>query len=109
MDLYDVIIAPRALAQLESYIDYVQHTLLNDKAAEALFRDAMETQKQLARVAGNLKLCVNPRLRAHGYRIIRFLHHRYIMLYRVEGQCAYVDAIYHQLQDYENTFFFDQV
>lgn len=26
------------------------------------------------------------------------------MLYRIEGTTAYVDAIYHQLQDYENTF-----
>jgi hypothetical protein len=26
------------------------------------------------------------------------------MLYRVEGTTAYVDAVYHQLQDYENTF-----
>ncbi len=46
MDLYNVIIAPKALAQLECYIDYIQHTLLNDKAAEAVLRDAMETQKQ---------------------------------------------------------------
>ncbi len=26
------------------------------------------------------------------------------MLYRIEGTTAYVDAIYHQLQDYENIF-----
>ena len=26
------------------------------------------------------------------------------MLYRIENATVYVDAIYHQLQDYENTF-----
>lgn len=34
----------------------------------------------------------------------QFLRHRYVMLYRTDGANAYVDAIYHQLQDYENTF-----
>lgn len=26
------------------------------------------------------------------------------MIYRIEGTTVYVDAIYHQLQDYENIF-----
>ena len=43
-------------------------------------------------------------LKKHGYHIIHFMRHRYLMLYRIEGTIAYVDAIYHQLQDYENTF-----
>lgn len=30
--------------------------------------------------------------------------HCYLMHYRIEGRTAYVDAIYHQLQDYENIF-----
>ena len=36
--------------------------------------------------------------------LMNFLRHRYLMLCRVEGHTAYVDAIYHQLQDYENIF-----
>ena len=32
----------------------------------------------------------------------RIPHH--LMLYRIKGATAYVDVIYHQPQDYENTF-----
>ena len=54
--------------------------------------------------AGNLKLCTHPQLKKRGYHIIHFMRHCYLVLYRIEGTTAYVDAIYHQLQDYENTF-----
>lgn len=64
--------------------------------------------------SGNTKAAFNSRqkseiplpssLKKEGYRIIHFLHHRYLMLYRAEGQSVYVDAVYHQLQNYENTF-----
>lgn len=43
-------------------------------------------------------------LKSDGYRAIHFMRHRYLMLYRIEGATVYVDAIYHQLQDYENIF-----
>lgn len=62
MDSFDVIISPKALSQLNDYIDYLQYTLLNDQAAYNVWQNA------------------------------------------IEGTTAYVDAIYHQLQDYENTF-----
>ncbi len=104
MDSYRVIVSPKALSQLESYVDYIQFTLLNKQAAESVWQDAIETSKQLQNVAGSLRLCRHPKLNALGYRPICFIKHRYIMLYRVEGNTAYVDAIYHQLQDYENTF-----
>ena len=108
MDLYEVIIAPKALAQLDSYVAYIQYTLLNEQAAREVWQDALDTSEQLARVAGSLRECVHPHLKARGYRAIFFLRHRYVMLYRMAGQRVYVDAIYHQLQDYENKFISDQ-
>ena len=104
MDSFDVIISPKALSQLNDYIDYLQYTLLNDQAAYNVWQDALETHDQLSKVAGSLKLCTHPQLKKHGYHIIHFMRHRYLMLYRIEGTIAYVDAIYHQPQDYENTF-----
>ena len=104
MVLYDVIISPKALSQLDGYIEYIQCTLLNEQAAKAVWDDAMDTRDKLAKVAGSLKLCDNKKLQDLGYHRINFLRHRYLMLYRVEGNTAYVEAIYHQLQDYENTF-----
>ena len=104
MDLFDVIISPKALTQLNDYIDYLQYTLLNDQAAYDIWQDALETRNHLSKVAGNLKFCTHPQLKKHGYHIIHFMRHRYLMLYRIDGTTAYVDAIYHQLQDYENAF-----
>ena len=104
MDSFDVIISPKALSQLNDYIDYLQYTLLNDQAAYNVWQDALEAREQLSKVAGSLKFCAHPQLKKNGYRAIHFMRHRYLMLYRVEGTTAYVDAVYHQLQDYENTF-----
>lgn len=104
MDLFDVIISPKALTQLNDYINYIQYTLMNDQAAYNVWQDALDTQKKLSEVAGSLNLCVHPQLKKYGYHPMNFLRHRYLMLYRIEGQTAYVEAIYHQLQDYENIF-----
>ncbi len=104
MDLFDVIISPKALSQLNDYIDYLRYTLLNEQAAYNVWQDALQTRNQLSKVADSLKFCTSPQLKKNGYRIIHFMRHRYLMLYRIEGTTVYVDAIYHQLQDYENTF-----
>lgn len=104
MDSFNVIISPKALTQLNDYIDYLQYTLLNKQAAYNVWQDAMDTREKLSKVAGSLKLCVHPLLRKYGYHSISFLRHRYLMLYRIDGQIAYVEAIYHQLQDFENAF-----
>ncbi len=104
MDSYNVIISPKALSQLNNYIDYIQYTLLNEQAAYSVWQDALETRDRLSEIAGNLKYCNHPQLKENKYRVIHFGHHRYTMIYRIEGQNVYVDAIYHQLQDYENIF-----
>lgn len=104
MDSFEVIIAPHALAQLDNYISYIQYTLFNETAAESVWRDAMETSEMLETVAGSLRMCKNQKLKELGYRPIFFRHHNYVMLYRVDHGIAYVDAVYHQLQDYEKTF-----
>ena len=64
--------------------------------------DAEETKYRLSRIAGGLKLCEDPRLHDLEYRTIRFKRHNYFMLYRIQDNVVYVDAIYHDLQDYEN-------
>lgn len=60
MDSFNVIISPKALSQLNSYIDYLQYTLLNNQAAYNVWQNALETQEQLSRVAGSLKFCTHP-------------------------------------------------
>ena len=104
MGSFEVIISPKALSQLNDYIDYLQYTLLNDQAAYSVWLDALETRDQLSKVADSLRSCAHPQLKKHVYHISHCMRHRYLMLYRIKGTTAYVDAIYHQLQDYENTF-----
>lgn len=53
MDSYDVIISPKALLQLDKYIDYIQYTLLNEQAAKSVWQDAIETSNNLKNVAGS--------------------------------------------------------
>ncbi len=104
MDLFEVIISPRAYSQLDDYLGYIQYTLLNPQAAKSVWLDVKETADELTRSAGSLKLCENPKLKECGYRAISLKRHNYVMLYRIEGHNAYVEAIFHQRQDYENTF-----
>ncbi len=104
MDSYNVILSDSAKKQLDAYIDYIQYTLFNEQAADAVSLDALNTIEQLKLVAGSLAPCDNPKLKKRGYRKINFLQHDYVMLYKLNGNTANIDGIYHQLQDYENTF-----
>lgn len=45
MDSFNVIISPKARSQLNGYIDYLQYTLLNNKAAYNLWQDALDTRE----------------------------------------------------------------
>ena len=46
MDSFKVIISPKALAQLNDYIDYIQYTLLNPQAAKSVWEDAIGTTER---------------------------------------------------------------
>ena len=67
MVLFDVIISPKALSQLDSYIDYILNTLMNPQAAMNLWHDAEDTREELSKCAGSLSYCKHPRLKALGY------------------------------------------
>ena len=99
---YEVIISDKAEAQLDRFISHILVVLGNEQAAASVLDDAEKTKERLSHVAENLKLCDNPKLRTLGYRIIHFAHHRYLMIYRIDGNIAYVEGMYHELQDYEN-------
>ena len=101
---YEVILTIPAKAQLDHIIEYVLSKYENTQAALSIMDDAEETKYRLSHVAGGLKLCEEPRLRSLGYRTIHFKRHRYFMLYRIQDGMVYVDAIYHDLQDYESFF-----
>lgn len=99
---YKVILTHPAKVQLEHIIDYILSKYENSQEALSIMEDAEETRFRLSHVAASLKLCDDAKLHSLGYRTIHFKHHRYFMLYRIQDDIVYVDAIYHDLQDYKN-------
>lgn len=99
---YKVVLTSDAEEDLNQFIRYLLYEKKNEQAAANVPDDFEVTKQSLSRVAGSLKPCEHPKLKALGYRKIHFLSHRYFMLYRIEGQLAIVDGIFHELQDFEN-------
>ncbi len=99
---YKVVITSDAEADLDGFLRYLLLEKKSDQAASNVLNDFEATKISLSKVAGSLKLCDNPRLRELGYRRMNFLSHRYFMLFRLKGNTAIVDNIFHELQDYEN-------
>ena len=100
--VYKVVLTSDAEEDLDQFIRYLLYEKKSKQAASNVLEDFEVTKQSLSHVAGSLKLCDNPKLKAQGYRRIHFLSHRYFMLYRIEDDLAIVDNIFHELQDYEN-------
>ena len=98
---YDIVLSVQAQTHFREIINYLIYELQNQQAAISVADDFDETIARLSHVAGSLKLCDDSVLRAKGYRTIRFRKHKYLMVYTVDGSRAYVEGIYHDLQDYE--------
>ena len=99
---YRVVVTEDAEADLDRYISYLLFVKKSEQAAKNVLEDFEKTIEELSKAAGSLKLCDNPRLNLLGYRRIDFRFHRYFILYRIDGDKAVVDNIFHELQDYEN-------
>ena len=101
---YKVIVSQGAKLQLKNIVEYVRSVLMNPIAAKSVLEDAEKTMDKLTYLAESLKLCEESELAIHGYRVISFQKHHYIMVYRVEESTVYIDGIFHRLQDYQNVF-----
>jgi toxin ParE1/3/4 len=99
---YKVVVTSGAEADLDGFVRYLLLEKKNAQVAQNLLDDFDSTRRMLERIAGSLKMCENPRLKKLGYRRINFLSHRYFLLYRVTEDVVYIDAIFHEMQDYEN-------
>lgn len=99
---YKVIVTQDAEADMDKFLWYLIHEKGNRQAAKNVLDDFEETKGRLAKVAGSLKYCDNPKMQLLGYKRINFIKHRYFMLYRIIENEVIIDAIFHELQDYEN-------
>lgn len=101
---YKVIITTPAKHQLEMYVSYVVNELNNPKAAKSIIEDAKKTKIRLSELADSLPLCTDNTLAHNGYRRILFSKYAFFMVYRIDGNTVIVEAMYHELQDYESVF-----
>lgn len=99
---FKVTLTSRAQSNFDDIINYLLYELKSKQAAMNVMEDMEHTIERLSRVADVLKLCDDPDFYKLGYRTIRFKRHNYFMLYRIRNDTVFVDAIYHDLQDYEN-------
>lgn len=99
---YKVVLTSTAKTQFKNIIDYLLYELENQQAATNVMNDFDDTISRLSHVAGSLRLCNDKILRAKGYRTIHFKRHQYLMVYTMDENTAYIEGIYHDLQDYEN-------
>ena len=98
---YRVMITDDAFDDLDNILYHLLFELKNEQAARNVLEDFDATKDRLSQIAGSIRLCENPLLRERGYRRLEFQKHSYFMMYRLEGSTAVVDAIFHDLQDFE--------
>lgn len=99
---FKVVLTSQAQLDFRNITYYLLYELKNEQATISVTNDMENTIERLSYMASGLKLCDNPRLRGLGYRTIHFKRHNYFMLYRIQDDTVYVDAIYHDLQNYED-------
>lgn len=99
---FKVVLTDRAQLDFRNIIHYLLYELRNKQAAMNVTDDMENTIERLSYMASGLKLCDDPGLHALGYHTIHFKRHNYFMLYRMQDDTVYVDAIYHDLQNYED-------
>lgn len=104
MDSFEVLITPDAMDMLNNVSDYIMIEKQNPEAADDMYQDAIETADKLETMAGSLGLCQRKILADNGYHKILFQRHKYVLIYKIYGKTAVVEAVFHQKEDYENKF-----
>ncbi len=101
---YNVIMTLRAKDHLRKTVHYLTVNLGNKQAAKSLKLSIQETLHFLEFGADSLKVLNDPDLQKYGYKRITIGRTRYFFIYRIEANTVWIDAMFHELQDYENLF-----
>jgi len=97
MRTWKVVVTDDVQDDLDNFVYYLLVEKLNRQAAKAVLDDYDETIEELSKVAGTLKPLDD--LELGDYRKIRLRRHNYFLLYRLCGDTAIVDRMFHDLQD----------
>lgn len=63
----------------------------------------MQFKVELSELADTFGYCKSKRLKEMGLHRIGLAKHRYLFVYRINGNRVIVEGMYHELQDYENS------
>ena len=99
---YSVEISELAEKQYDEILSYIANQLKNSQAVKNVIDDFDSTVNRLEKMADKFGICKSERLKALGLHKIRFEKHRYLFVYRIDGQQVVIEGMYHELQDYEN-------
>lgn len=102
MKKYEIIVSDLTKEKLRSCLAYLKFQLDSEQAAKSVYQDYVLTRKKLESLAGSIRLDDDPDLAALGYHRMHFEKHNYFLLYRVEGDKALIDYLFHDLEDYRN-------
>lgn len=99
---YSVEISELAEEQYDSILDYLAYTKKNPQAVRGVIEDYDYAIELLEKMADSFGYCEDDRLRRLGFHKLHFKNHRYLFVYRVNGDRVIIEGMYHELQDYEN-------
>ena len=103
---YKIIFTENGRRTYVECLDYLFSELKNAQAALSFLKDFEDQLEILKSNAHWYPVCENKHLRSRKIRKIHLRKHRYKILYRIENEIeVHIDAVYHDLQDYENIIF----
>ncbi len=101
---YKINLTDPALEDLNDISYYLSNVKKNPIAAQNFLADFEETKRFLECAAEAVKICENISVKGKIFRRTRFRNHKYYLIYRVEGKNVIIDAIFHELQEFEGYF-----
>lgn len=98
---FKVIFTEGGLRDYYGCLDYVAFDLQNPLAAQRLDRAMMDALGRISDGAESYALYDHPGLKRHNYRKIHLRRYKYKILFHIDGDVVYIDAILHDKQDVE--------
>ncbi|MDO4189475.1 MAG: type II toxin-antitoxin system RelE/ParE family toxin [Lachnospiraceae bacterium] len=99
---FNVEISELAEEQYDNILDYLANVKKNPQAVNGVIDDFDYAVEQLEKMADTFGRCQDKRLSAMGFHKLHFKAHRYLFVYRINGNRVIIEGMYHELQDYEN-------
>ena len=102
--LFRVEMSEKAESQYDNILDYVANILRNEQAVIAIMDDFDNAINTLEKMADSFEYCTSIRWRKLELRKYHLDKHKYLLIYRIVNDVVIVEGMYHELQDYENSF-----